>query len=272
MSFAEASSTSTPRSTPRWSRHAAARARAGQRAGVPGRTRRPPPRTRAIRDRIDLGTSTRSWPRPPSPSASPSRPALRGRGGPCQPDGPGGAPDRRLREREPRRGVRPAATRLGRAARARGRGEGAPRHPRARPRAPGGAPAPGQAAPRPGARGRGRVAARRGRRARRRRPPALPGPPLPRPSRRAPRAPEEALRLYGRALEAWPDSQAARLALAHALERSSGPAAPLVLVGATLGASRRSDRADDPWWLYLFGPVELTRAALERVWARALDP
>ena len=43
--------------------------------------------------------------------------------------------------------------------------------------------------------------------------------------------PEEALRLYRRALEAWPDSQAARLALAHALERSSGPAAPLVLVG-----------------------------------------
>jgi tetratricopeptide (TPR) repeat protein len=84
--------------------------------------------------------------------------------------------------------------------------------------------------------------------------------------------PEEALRLYRRALEAWPDSQAARLALAHALERSSGPAAPLVLVGATLGASRRPDRAEDPWWLYLFGPVELTRALLERVWARALDP
>ena len=84
--------------------------------------------------------------------------------------------------------------------------------------------------------------------------------------------PEEALRLYGRALEAWPDSQAARLALAHAFERSSGPAAPLVLVGATLGASRRPDRAQDPWWLYLFGPTELTRAALERVWAQALDP
>jgi tetratricopeptide (TPR) repeat protein len=84
--------------------------------------------------------------------------------------------------------------------------------------------------------------------------------------------PEEALRLYGRALEAWPDSQAARLALAHALERSSGPAAPLVLVGATLDASRRPDRAEDPWWLYLSGPLELTRATLERVWARALDP
>jgi tetratricopeptide (TPR) repeat protein len=84
--------------------------------------------------------------------------------------------------------------------------------------------------------------------------------------------PEDAVRLYRRALEAWPDSQAARLALAHALERSSGPAAPLVLVGATLGASRRPDRADDPWWLYLFGPLELTRAILERVWARALDP
>ncbi len=84
--------------------------------------------------------------------------------------------------------------------------------------------------------------------------------------------PEEALRLYRRALEAWPDSQAARLALARALERSSGPAAPLVLVGATLGASRRPDRAEDPWWLYLSGPLELTRILLERVWARALDP
>jgi tetratricopeptide (TPR) repeat protein len=84
--------------------------------------------------------------------------------------------------------------------------------------------------------------------------------------------PEEALRLYGRALEAWPDSQAARLALARALERSSGPAAPLVLVGATLGASRRPDRAEDPWWLYLSGPLELTRATLERVWTRTLDP
>jgi len=84
--------------------------------------------------------------------------------------------------------------------------------------------------------------------------------------------PEEALRLYRLALEAWPDSQAARLALAHALERSSGPAAPLVLVGATLGASRRRDRVEDPWWLYLSGPIELTRALLEHVWARALDP
>ena len=84
--------------------------------------------------------------------------------------------------------------------------------------------------------------------------------------------PEEALHLYRLALEAWPDSQAARLALAHGLEVSSGPAAPLVLVGATLEASRRPDRVDDPWWLFLFGPVELTRAALERVWARALDP
>jgi len=84
--------------------------------------------------------------------------------------------------------------------------------------------------------------------------------------------PDEAVRLYGHALEAWPDSQAARLALGHALERSSGPAASLGLVGATLGASRRRNRAEDPWWLYLFGPLELTRAVLERVWARELEP
>jgi tetratricopeptide (TPR) repeat protein len=83
--------------------------------------------------------------------------------------------------------------------------------------------------------------------------------------------PEEATRLYGRALDAWPDSQAARLALARLLEGSAGPAAPPLLVGGTLAASRRPDRAEDPWWFYPFGPLELARAALERVWNRTLD-
>jgi len=82
--------------------------------------------------------------------------------------------------------------------------------------------------------------------------------------------PEEATRLYRRALEAWPDSQAARLALAHALERLSGPAVPPVLVRATLAASRRLVRAPDPWWHYPFGPPGLAKAALDRVWDRAL--
>jgi tetratricopeptide (TPR) repeat protein len=78
--------------------------------------------------------------------------------------------------------------------------------------------------------------------------------------------PEEAIRLYGRALEAWPDSQAARLGLALALERSSGPAIPPVIVGATLGASRRLDRASDPWWVYSFGPPATAKEALDRLW------
>jgi tetratricopeptide (TPR) repeat protein len=76
---------------------------------------------------------------------------------------------------------------------------------------------------------------------------------------------------YARALAIWPDSQAARLALAHVLERDSGPAAARLLVAATLATARRLDRAADPWWLYPFGPPGLASAALDRVWRRVLD-
>jgi tetratricopeptide (TPR) repeat protein len=83
--------------------------------------------------------------------------------------------------------------------------------------------------------------------------------------------PGEAASFYGRALEAWPDSQAPRLAQGHAFERSSGPAAALPLVAASLAASQRLDRAADPWSLYLFGPPGLARAAFDRVWTKVLD-
>ena len=82
--------------------------------------------------------------------------------------------------------------------------------------------------------------------------------------------PDDAARLYARALEGWPDSQAARIGLAHVLERSTGPAAARPLVAASLSASRRLDRAADPWWLYPFGPPGLAENALARVWERAL--
>lgn len=82
---------------------------------------------------------------------------------------------------------------------------------------------------------------------------------------------DEAAGFYRRALEAWPDSQAARLALGHAVERSSGPAPARPLVAASLAASQRLDRVADPWWLYPFGPPGLAKAALDRVWTRALD-
>jgi tetratricopeptide (TPR) repeat protein len=81
---------------------------------------------------------------------------------------------------------------------------------------------------------------------------------------------EEAIRSYRRALEAWPDSQAARLALAHALEKSSGPGASRELVGATLDPSRRPDGPSDPWFLYPIGPPGLAQAAFKRVWDRTL--
>jgi len=83
---------------------------------------------------------------------------------------------------------------------------------------------------------------------------------------------EEAIRSYRRALEAWPDSQAARLGLAHALEKSSGPGASRELVGALLDPSRRPPGLSDPWFLYPIGPPGLAQAAFERVWDRMVAP
>jgi tetratricopeptide (TPR) repeat protein len=83
--------------------------------------------------------------------------------------------------------------------------------------------------------------------------------------------PDEAARFYARALELWPDSQAARFALAHALETEHGPAAAGPVVGASLAASRRVDRAQDPWWPYLFGPPGIANAVMTRVWKQVLD-
>jgi tetratricopeptide (TPR) repeat protein len=82
--------------------------------------------------------------------------------------------------------------------------------------------------------------------------------------------PDAAGQLYTAAVEAWPDSQAARMGLAHALEKQQGPSAALPVVDASLAASRRLDRAADPWWLYPFGPPGLANAAIARVWNRAL--
>lgn len=81
---------------------------------------------------------------------------------------------------------------------------------------------------------------------------------------------EDAARHYANALELWPDSQAARLGLALVLETNEGPAAARPVVGESLSASRRPNRATDPWWLYPFGPPGIGEAALGRVWRRAL--
>jgi tetratricopeptide (TPR) repeat protein len=83
---------------------------------------------------------------------------------------------------------------------------------------------------------------------------------------------EDAIRSYRRALEAWPGSQAARLGLAHALEKSSGPGASRELVGALLDTTARPDQPPDPWFLYPIGPPGLAQAAFNRVWDRPPGP
>jgi tetratricopeptide (TPR) repeat protein len=83
---------------------------------------------------------------------------------------------------------------------------------------------------------------------------------------------DEAIRSYRRAFAAWPDSQAARLALAHALERSSGPAASRGLVQTLLDPIRRPDARPDPWFVYPVGPPGLAQAAFNRVFERQSGP
>jgi tetratricopeptide (TPR) repeat protein len=82
--------------------------------------------------------------------------------------------------------------------------------------------------------------------------------------------PSDGAMFYRRALEAWPESQAARLALARCLERSAGPSAAQPLVMASLLDSRKEARERDPWWSYPFGPRGLAKAVLERLWQATL--
>ena len=178
----------------------------------------------------------------------------------------------RLRGRGPRRGAAPPAPRVGGGRLARPGGPRAAGRARPRPGPAGGPAPPRQAPPR-----RGAARSRRSRSSRRSRRSSgddrqryLARLFLGRLAERRGRH-DEAAGFYRRALEAWPDSQAARLALGHALERSSGPAAARPLVAASLAASQRLDRAADPWWLYPFGPPGLAKAALDRVWTEALD-
>jgi len=82
--------------------------------------------------------------------------------------------------------------------------------------------------------------------------------------------PSDGATFYRRALEAWPESQAARLGLARDLESSAGPPAARALVAASLADSRKETREPDPWWSYPFGPRGLAKTAMERLWQRAL--
>lgn len=80
----------------------------------------------------------------------------------------------------------------------------------------------------------------------------------------------DAAAFYRRALDAWPPSQAARLALARALESSAGLSAARALVVASLADSGDAAREPDPWWSYPFGPKGLATAAIERLWQTVL--
>ena len=82
--------------------------------------------------------------------------------------------------------------------------------------------------------------------------------------------PRSGAAFYRRALEAWPDSQAARLALARCLEASAGPPEAHPLVMASLLDSGRPSREPDPWWSYPFGPRGLAMVAVERLWQATL--
>jgi len=75
---------------------------------------------------------------------------------------------------------------------------------------------------------------------------------------------------YSRAVGAWPESQAARLALARALEAVEGPRAAHPLVLASLADSAKPAREPDPWWSYPFGPRAVTKGVLEHLWQAVL--
>jgi tetratricopeptide (TPR) repeat protein len=81
---------------------------------------------------------------------------------------------------------------------------------------------------------------------------------------------EEGLGFFRRALEAWPGSQVARLALAQATEMASGPAAAVPVVAA--GLAGRPGPSPDPWRTYLYGPPGLAEAAFERARSRLRGP
>lgn len=80
---------------------------------------------------------------------------------------------------------------------------------------------------------------------------------------------ERSIEEYRHALETWPGSQAARLGLAHALEKSSGPAASRRIIGPAVDPYRPRG-ATDPWFLYPIGPPGLAETVLQRVRDRTL--
>jgi tetratricopeptide (TPR) repeat protein len=83
---------------------------------------------------------------------------------------------------------------------------------------------------------------------------------------------DEAIACYHRALDEWPSSQSATLALAHAAEASGGAAAARRLGAGGVAGPRDEGAPADPWRAYLFGPPGLAEELFERVRERALGP
>ena len=175
----------------------------------------------------------------------------------------------RVRRRGPRRGAHPPAPRVGKpppcARPSGGRAAGRDR-PRQRPA--GGAPPPRQGPPRPRAARRGGAGPPRRRDELGRRSAALPRPSLPRAPGRAARA----SRRGGRLLPAGARGvarQPGRAPRTRSRRREDlGPRSRAAAGRGDPAASRRLDRAADPWWLYLFGPPGVAKAARDRVWTR----
>lgn len=83
--------------------------------------------------------------------------------------------------------------------------------------------------------------------------------------------PRKAVEAYRAALRVVPVAQAARVALAHALEREGEPGASALLL-AVAQAPSSSLRGPDPWWSYPFGPPSFGLEPLARLREQMSEP
>jgi tetratricopeptide (TPR) repeat protein len=83
--------------------------------------------------------------------------------------------------------------------------------------------------------------------------------------------PRKAIEAYQAALRVVPVAQAARVALAHALEAQGEPGASVLLLAVARTPSS-SVRGPDPWWSYPFGPRSFGLEPLARLREQVRQP